>query len=839
MPPSLSLTYQTNARISDMQDLKFAVRQFRKNPGFTLFAVLTLGVGIGANTALFSVIYGALLRPLPFAQQGRLVTLWESNPRQGVDQERVSPPTYSDWQEHSTTLEALAFWTGPTDLNVLNQSGSEKVRASYPSSELFRVLQVEPEQGRGFVFEEDRPEGPQTAVISQRLWQQRFGGDPDVLGRSITVDTYGRRTYTIIGVMPQGFNFPEDTDLWLAAGWNGLPRDHRSGHWLNTLARLKPGVTLAQARAEANVVQAGIAREHPGERVGSEVSVVPLLRQTVGAGMRTALFVLWGAVAGVLLLACVNVANLMLARAVNRQREIAVRLALGAAPWRILRQLLLESLLLALLAGAAGTLLAVWGVKLLVMLSPANIPRLADVSVDRVALCFTLGAAAITGLVFGLAPAWQCARTNLQEAFAESSRATSGGMASERARSFLVIVEVALATVLLVGAGLMLQSFGNLLTTDRGFRADHVLTADLDFSVSGFTTWVRATDTRPQVRLKELLDRLRQSPGVDSAGVAYQFLRQDNAPPVNWPFTVFGKPTPSDAERPTAEHNAISPGYLRALGIHLVRGRDFTEADTLDAPGVALVNESFVRRYFPNQNPLGQHVSGVTNPGPLGSKDRWGVAVWCEIVGVVGDVKSLTPQPEAVPEIYRSYWQWPMQSPKLFMRASGAAGTLAAVIRRETRAVIPSLPVPPIRLLTEHVGDSLTQPRFQTGLLTLFAAVALLLASCGIYAVLAYAVTQRQREIGVRMALGAQRQNVLFLILSRGLKWVVLGLLIGILSALAFTRVIGTLLYGVTPTDPITFAAVVGTLLLAGCLAGWLPARRATRVEPMEALRHE
>jgi putative ABC transport system permease protein len=822
-----------------MNDLKFAFRQLLRNPGFTAIAVLTLALGIGANTAIFSVVNGVLLRPLPFPEHERLMTLWESSPAQGIDQQPVSPPNFADWRAQSGAFEEMAFWTGPTDFNLVTQDGSEKVRATYPSSSLFRVLRVEPQLGRGFIAEEDQPRGPQTAVISHKLWQDHFGGDPQVLGRALTVDTYGRRTYTIVGVMPPGFQFPEDTDLWLAAGWNGLPQDRRGGHWLNTLARLKPDVPLAQARAEMNRIQARIAREYSGERVGAEVSVVALLRQTVGRSTRTALLVLWGVVAGVLLIACTNVANLMLARAALRQKEIALRLALGAGRRRVMQQLLTESVLLASLGGAVGTLFGYWGVKVFVAASPANITRLAQVSVDATALCFTLGAAVLTGVLFGMAPAWQCSRPDLNEALKEGSRAASGGVSAGRTRSSLVVAEVALATVLLVGAGLMLQSFAKLLATDRGFRAGHVLTAELDFSVSGFSTWVRPTDTRPQVRLKELLERIRQLPGVQSAGAAYRFLRRDNYPPVNSPFAIFGRPPVPEGERPTAEHNAISPGYLRALGVPLLRGRDFTDSDTLDAPGVALVNQSFARRFFPNEEPLGQHITAVSSPGPLDAKDVYGVPVWYEIVGVLGDVKSLSPQPEAAPEIYRSYWQWPMQSPKLFIRATGDMSAVAAAIRRETKSVIPSLPAPKIRLLAEHVSESMAQPRSQAGLLTLFGALALLLAACGIYGVLAYTVTQRRREIGVRMALGAQRRDVLSLVIGQGVKLVLIGAVLGIVAALALTRVIQSLLYGVKPTDPPTFTAVLLLLVGVALFACWLPARHAANVDPMEALRYE
>jgi putative ABC transport system permease protein len=426
----------------------------------------------------------------------------------------------------------------------------------------------------------------------------------------------------------------------------------------------------------------------------------------------------------------------------------------------------------------------------------------------------------------------------VNEALKEGSRASVGGVSTGRTRSALVVAEVALATVLLIGAGLMLQTFAKLTTVDRGFRAEHVITAELDFSVSGFSTWVEPTDTRPQVRLKELLERIRQLPGVQSAGVSYGFLRRDNRPP-NWPFAIFGRSPLPEGQKPSAEHNAISPGYFTALGVPLVRGRDFTEADTLEAPGVAVVNESFVRRFFPNQDPLGQHITIDSNPGPLDGKDVHGVPVWNEIIGVVGDVKSLSTQPEPVPEVYRSYWQWPMQSPKLFVRASASPATLVAAIARQTKDVIPNLPAPKIRPLTDYVRQSVAEPRFQAGLLTLFGALALLLAACGIYGVLAYSVAQRQREIGVRMALGAQRRDVHSLVIRQGLKLVLLGAALGLALAEALTRIIRSLLYAVEPGDPVIFSAATLLLIAIALLACWLPARRAANLHPIEALRYE
>jgi putative ABC transport system permease protein len=589
-----------------------------------------------------------------------------------------------------------------------------------------------------------------------------------------------------------------------------------------------------------NTIQARLASQYSELGPDSKVSIVSLLRQTVGKTTRTALLVLWGIVAGVLLIACTNVANLMLARTTARQKEITLRVALGAGRGRIMRQLLTESMLLALLGGLLGILLGACGVKLFVATNPANIPRLAEASVDGIALCFTFGVTLLAGVLFGIVPAWQCSLADLNEVLKEGSR-SSGSQSAGRMRSALIVVEVALATVLLIGAGLMLQSFAKLLSTDRGFRAEHVITAELDFSVSGagFTAWFRPTATRPQVRLKELLERLRQLPGVQSAGEAWRFLRQNNNPPVNWQVGIFGRPLMPEGQRPIADVNAVSPGFFSALGIPLLRGRDFTEADTLTAPGVALVNESFARRYFPNGDTLGQHVTLGSNPGPLDTTDGNGISSWYEIVGIVGDVKSLSAQPEPVPEIYRSYWQWPADNPKIFVRATGDATALTEVIRREIHAVFPNSPAPKIRLLTDYIGKSIAQPRFQAGLLTLFGTLALVLAAFGIYGVLAYSVTQRRREIGVRMALGAPRRNVISLIIGQGLKLTLLGAGIGMIAALAFTRVMQSLIYSIKPTDPVTFIGITLLLLAVALLACWIPARHAAGIHPMEALRHE
>lgn len=825
-----------------MKDLKFACRQLVKDRGFTAVVVLTLALGIGANTTIFSVINGVLLKPLPYPEPDRLVALWERSPVRGVEQERASGPDYLDWRAQNTVFSEMAAvpgWVGSEDFNLLLPDATLKVRASYASASLFRTLSTQPLLGRPLLPEEDRKEGSRAAVLGYGLWQQRFGGDSNVIGRTLTVDTYGRRDYTIVGVMPPGFGLPSECQLWLPLGWMGVTLDERrSAHWYNVIARLKPGVTLVRARAEMNAIQARLSLVHAGETIGSEVAVVPLLDQSLGRNLRTALLVLWGAVAGVLLIGCVNVANLLLVRAASRQQEIALRLALGATRWHVMRQLLLESLVLSLVGGGLGLWFGLWGLRLFLVLSPVNIPRLTEVSLDGTVMAFTLMLSVLTGLLFGLAPAWQFSRPDTNGALREGARGLAASAGANRTRNLFVLAEVALSLLLLVGAALMLQSFARMSRADRGFDPEHLLTAELDFSVSGYTTWVRPTATRPQVPLRQLIERLRGYPGVKVVAAGSQLLRRENQPPSS-SVAILGRPTLPPDEQPRADFKGISPGWLRAMGARVLRGRDFSEADTLEAPGVVLINETFARRYFPHQEPIGQRIRMGNEQPPLGATNVWGLPEWSEIVGVVSDVKSLHPRPETNPEVYVPYWQWPMQNPTLVVRATGASPTLAAAIRRETKALIPNLPSPQIRTMDGLVSEALAQPRLQISLLSLFAGLALLLAMVGLYGVLAYAVAQRRQEIGVRLALGAPPSRVLWLVIGHGLKLTLAGITIGILGAVALTRSLRSLLYQVAPTDPLTFAVVALLFLAIALLACWLPARRAAKVDPMQALRCE
>jgi len=817
------------------QDLQFGMRMLRKQPAFTLLAIFTLALGIGANTAIFSVVNGVLIKPLPYPEPERLVMLWERNPQKGMEQEFVTPPNFDDWQAQQRVFEHLAFWTGDTEFNLVLADGSEKIRASYISANLFPALGVQALEGRAFLPEDDQREGNRVAVISYDFWQRRFAGAPDVFGQTVTLDTYGRRDYTVVGVMPSGFQFPGKSEVWLPAGWNGIPRDRRGGHWLSVLARLKGGVTTEQAQAEMNAIQARIEAQFPNLNLGSQVAVVPLLEQTVGRKLQTALWILWGVIAAVLLIACANVANLTLARASARQREIVIRLALGASRWQVVRQLLTESSLLALTGGLLGLLLAVSGISVLKIISAEQVPRLQDVRLDRWALGFTLLVSLVTSVLCGLAPALEATKHNLNEALKEGSTTATAGLRRNRLRSGLVVAEVALSLLLLISAGLMLNSFARLVSLNRGFQTDHLLVAKLDFSISGYTTWVQPTTTRPQVTLLDLLQRLQAQPGVQAVA-AVSALSRGAEPPRQGIVLEQGQPN----ETPRANFQGITPDYFRAMGIALLKGRTFTERDVFEAPAIAIINETIAKRYFPDENPVGNRLAmeGRT-PGQPAGPNRAAASPWSEIVGVVADTRKLNLSAETVPEIYVPYWQYPMQTPELLVRTNVPVVTAVAAIRNEIKAVNKNIPAPRIQTMDAMLADVVAQPRFQTMLLTLFGIVALLLSAVGIYSVMAYSVSQRAREIGIRMALGADARQVIKLVVGRGMLLVLMGIAIGLAGAFALTRLMSGLLFAVSATDPLTFAGI--PILLAGVALGacLVPARRAAKVDPMVALRSE
>ncbi|HEY7184427.1 MAG TPA: ABC transporter permease [Blastocatellia bacterium] len=810
------------------QDLRYGARLLLKNPGFALIAVLTQALGVGANTAIFTVVNGVLLRPLPYDEPDRLVMLWEADPRRNIEQQRVAPPNLVEWREQSRSFENIAYWTGNGEFNLVMAEGVEKARCAYVTSSLFSTLRVMPHLGRAFLPEEDRIEGDRVALLSYEYWRRRFAADPNVIGRTLTVDTFGRRDYTIVGVMRPGFNFPNQTEIWLPVGWDGIPRARR-GPWLSVIARLKDGVSPKQAQAELGAIQSRIEQRH--REASSGAVIIPLLEQTLGARLRSALLILWGVVTCVLLIACANVANLLLARAADRQKEIALRLALGGTRFRMIRQLLTESMTLSFLGGAAGLLLAGWSLKLLIAFNAEHVPRLGETRLDGRSLAFTMLVACLTGLLLGLAPAWQTTKPDLNAAL-KNGGATSS-LQRNRLRALLIVAEVALSTVLLIAAGLMLRSFAQMARVDRGFQPEHLLTAKLDFSVSGFGGWVRPTETRPQVTIRQLIERLKNQPGVQSVGGA-----SDKA---NFQITVENRQTGAEEDYPRVSFQGVTPGYFRVMGIQMLRGRDFTENDELLVPRGAVLTESLARRCFPNENPLGKRIYlGRLNPGQTGELDHWtNQSIWTEVVGVVADVKSMSLDPQVESNAYISYWQWPMQQPTLFVRTAGNPANFAAALYSEVKALNKNLPTPKVQTMNDRLSDVVAEPRFQTLLLGLFGLMALVMVSAGVYGVVSYSVAQRAREIGIRMALGAGQVDVLRLVIGQGMKPALTGLAIGLAGALALTRLMKTLLFGVGANDPLTFGSTALLLALVALLACWIPARRATRVNPIVTLRQE
>ncbi len=820
-----------------IQDIRFGLRILRKNPGYTLVAVLTLALGIGANTAIFSIVNRVLLQPLPYPDAERLVTLWERNPLKGIENENVSPPDFADWSAQQRSFERLAFWTGPGEFNLVQPDGVRKVRTAYASAELFPTLGVAPLIGRTFLAEEDRPQGNQVALIAHDFWQSHFALDPDVLGKTLTVDTFGRRDYTIIGVLPRNFRFPDETEVWLPAGWNGLPRDRRAGPWLTVLARLKSGVTPATAQTEMDAIQRRIAERHANVVIGTHVAVIPLLERTLGVRLRPALMSLSVIVFCLLLIACANVANLSLARAAARQKEIAVRLALGASRLRLARQLITESLLLALIGGVFGLLLAVLIVRLVVAFNQGHIPRLENVQLDGTMLLLSTTVSLATGLLSGLAPALQFSKPDLNRALKDGDRGDSAGLDRSRLRGLLVVTQIALALVLVVGAGLMTRSFVRLTRIDRGFNSERLVTVNLDFSVQGFTTWIQPTSTRPQLTLQEIMSRLRTLPGVRSVGAIGGLPRGPGA--LRGSLAIENRA--SDAAGPGVKANfqGVTPDYFVAMGIPLLRGRTFTDDDKLEASSVAIINATLANRYFPNEDPIGKRIAMYgRNPGELATPPL-STSPWIEIVGVVGDVRRMSLEAAQVPDVFWPYWQWPMQTPTVVIRSDGETGALANLIRAEVRSVNKNLPQPSVQSMDEVLSDVVAQPRFYTLLSALFGGMALLLASIGIYGVMAYAVNQRTREIGIRIALGALPADVMRLVIARGLKLTLIGVGTGLGLAIGLTRLLASLLFGLSTSDPLTFAAGLIALIGASTLACYLPARRAVALDPMTSLRHE
>jgi len=793
------------------QDLRYGVRMLLKHPGFTLIAVLTLGLGIGANTAIFSIVNAVLLRPFPYQAPERLVILRERVSAGGG----FSPsyPNFVDWRAQNTAFEAISAVRQNESFNFTGTGEPERLQGRLVSAEFFSLLGVKPLVGRDFLPEEDRPGATPAVILSYGLWQRRFGADPSILGQQLTLNN---QSFTVVGVTPPNFQFGAEADVTVPIGLQAERFKTRGGDpGADVVARLKPNVSPQQAETEMNLIAVRLEQQYPESNKGRRVRVTPLHERFVG-DVRQPLLILLGAVGLVLLIACANVANLLLVRASARQKEMAVRVALGAHPQRIIRQLLTESVLLAALGAALGTLLAFWGTRLIAAQMPDGIPRLQEAQVDAPVLFFTLAVSLLTGLLFGLAPALQASRPNLTEELKEGERGSSGRR--QRLRSVLVVGEVALTLTLLVGAGLLIQSFRRVLAVDPGFEAQNLLTLQLS---------VNNPDGQQVANfLDQLLQRVQGLPGVKSVAVS-NGLPFDMA---NYPgFLIEGRTEPN--HKGSGLRYSVSPDYFRTMGIELLKGRLFTAEDTRDSPQVIVINEVLARQYFPNEDPLGKRLVQALPNSPS-----------YEIVGVVRHVEhyNLDGRNSVQPQFYTNFNQAPSRGrTNLLVRTEVEPLGLAAAVRAQVAALNKDQAVFNVRTMEQIVAQSVAARRFSMLLLTVFAVVALALASLGIYGLMSYAVAQRAREIGVRMALGAQVSDVLKLVIGQGMKLAFIGVALGLVASVALTRTMKTLLFGVSATDPVTFAALALLLIAVALLACFVPARRATKVDPMIALRHE
>jgi putative ABC transport system permease protein len=801
------------------QDLRYGARMLLKRPAFTLIAVVTLALGIGANTAIFSVINAVILRPLPYYEPERLVMLWGANARTNEQQQPVSFDDFYDFQRQAQTFSGLAAASPQWSFVLAGGGEPEQLFGQFISSHLPALLGVQPMLGRAFLPEEDRAGGARVAMLSHNLWQRYYGSDPNIVGKPINLN--GQST-TVVGVMPPGFQFLEAAELWLPLAQNPFLTRGRAVRLLNVIGRLKPGSTRAQAGAEMNTVTRNLAAQYPNTNVGVGARLVSVHEQVTGK-VRLALWLMFGAVGLVLLIACANVANLTLARAAARRKEIAVRAALGAGRARLLRQLLTESVLLALLGSAFGVLLAVWGIDALMTLNPLQLPRYNPVGVDATVLGFTLLTALLTGVFFGLAPAWQASKLDLQTALKDGGR-TVAEAGTRRMSDWLVVAEMALALVLLIGAGLLIRSFAQLLQVKPGFNTEHVLTMQVLLPQTAYA--------QPPQRVnifQQLETRLKALPEISAVGMATRVPLLGALNNVTSTIDVEGRPLPP-GQRPEIDFRRASTGYFQALGIPLLKGRTLTEADVANNTGAVVINEALAKRFWPGEDPLGKRL----RTGP--SSDQ---ASWQTVVGVVGNVRHLALELEPRSELYYHTDSNPPFGPVFVIRTKGDPHNVISAVRAQVRELDRNLPVANVNTMEQLVTQSVAQRHFAMLLFGVFAALALVLAGVGIYGVISYSVTQRTQEIGVRMALGAQRRDVLRLILGQGMKLAVLGVAIGLGLAVVLTRLMQSLLFGVRATDPLTFALIALLLTAVALLACWLPARRATQVDPLVALRYE
>lgn len=803
-----------------LQDVRYAFRAFVRNPAFFFFAVAVLALGIGANTAIFTVAYNVLLRPLPYRNANRLVMVWEDDSAFGFPANTPSPGNFASWKSQNSVFSGVAAMdTQRFDLS--GQGDPEQLLATEITANMFPLLGVKPALGRNISPEEDTPAGDHVVILNHAVWLANFGGDPHIVGKQIWLNNFAK--YTIIGVMPRGFIFPDrETQIWTPMRFSDKDLVNFGSHYLHVVARLKPGVSLSSANADLSIIAKRLQQEHPQDNAKEGAFAIPL-RDRLAGSSRLAAMILLGAVGFVLLIACANVANLLLARAAGRQKELAMRMALGAGRARIVRQLLTESILLSVIAGAAGLLLALGATPFLANLIPAGLAPLAGSGINAYVLTFLVAASIFCGVLFGLAPALRISRLDLVNAIKQSGAGSGVGAAGTRMRDLLVVAEVALALVLFSGATLMIRSFINVRNLDPGFRPRHVLAVETELPFPKYKD--------PAVRnafFQQTLERINHLPGVVAAGCTTWL------PLTNWGgafgIVIEGQPSLDAGHLPIPNVRMISSNYIQAIGMRLVEGRAFDGRDAAKSPLVALINQTAAKKFWGRRDPIGtrfRHFGNDKNPS-------------ITVVGVVADVRQAGLDQPPRPEIYLPYDQWDFFAPGyLAVRAAGDPMALANAVREQIWAVDKDQPVTHVMPLEQMLADYLAPRELQSSLLGGFAGFALLLAALGIYAVLAFSVTQRTQEIGVRVALGAQQSDILRQILTQGLKLAGLGVVIGVAGALALSQLLATLLFGVSATDPLMLAGAVAVLLAVATVACYIPARRAMRVDPMVALRYE
>ena len=813
------------------QDLKYALRVLLKNPLITAVALVTLALGIGANTAIFSVLNAVVLRPLPYADPDRLVVVWETIA--GNDRRSAAPGNFTDWRAQNKTFSDLAA-TFYGNFNLTGDGPPERINGATVTSNLMSTLGVSARLGRTFQFEDDEHQDQRLAILSDALWQRRFGGARDIAGKTISID---ESSYIVVGVMPPGFKYPVQSELWVLGRDRSavsmslisqFPKNdwshERDAHFISAVGRLKPGITLSQAQSDIAGIAQRLEHDFPATNAGLGSSVIPLHTQIVG-NVKTLLSILLGAVAFVLLIACTNVASLLLARASQRDRELAIRRAVGASRFRLVRQLLTESVVLSFLGGLAGLGLSVWAVSLFIKLSPGDIPRLEEASVDLRLLGFTLMVSMLTGIAFGLWPALHATGGSLNQSLKDAGSKASEGKRRRRSRNVLIVTELALAQVLLIGAGLLIVSYYRASRIDPGFNADHVLSAKIAPSAKKYP------DPKSRVSFySQVIEQLQTLPGVSSVGMVMNLPLSGAS--MNRGFKVEGRPEPKPDENVAMDYQVVNSDYFATLEIPIVRGRGLTEQDNETAPRVIVINEAMAHAFWPNEDPVGKRMAIGES-----SKDT----SWRTIVGVVGSVRHAGLTEEPVPCAFIDYRQdlesWSRMA--FVMKTSTEPSSLTSTVRSSLVAIDPQQPVYAIEPLEKLIEGSVAPRKFVMSLIGSLAFVALALALVGIYSVISFSVSERTREIGIRMALGAKRRDVLRMILGQGMRVSAVGIVMGLAIALGLTRLLRTLLFEVSATDPITFGLVAMTMSLIALMACYLPARRATRVDPLVALRDE